>query len=308
MEKNYKQWKNIHYSWDDIDHFKEYGGLFPGVHTVTFQDGSLSVDFICNKHVLSARGRVLPVFLTGAISDRQKKQGPFFTGLGITNELEIPMISISDPSVDTDAELNLAWYAGGLSNRVTDSIIELLEVISETLEAELLFIGGSGGGFAALQLSRTFKDNCSVFVWNPQTDIYEYSERHVKLYLRSQFNFAHSSLARDDWKQFCKIRTGKWIQSSVLDADTLRAPRRLVYLQNTTDWHKDKHLLPLWISSCNKELSNGENYLDENHLVYVHDLASGHNPPSAEIIKRVVDSLVNPGVQVNRIDLNASNT
>src|SRR5690606_40243474 len=56
--------------------------------------------------------KATPIFFSGAISNRTTQLGPFFSGLGMTKRLGLPLIAIADPALDADRDLKLAWYLG----------------------------------------------------------------------------------------------------------------------------------------------------------------------------------------------------
>ncbi len=302
MNKNYLQWKNLHYVWDNVSDFEDRWAGLKGVHTILFGNDEAPIDIYVNDHVVTESHAVQPIFFTGAVSNRDDKKGPFFSGLGITNGLNLPMIAVADPSLDADPSLSLAWYTGGPSDNYASNLARLLEAIHRSLGRELLLVGGSGGGFAALNIGRHFNGTYSVLVWNPQTDIYEYSERFVKVFLKSRFNFANISLGRSDWKDFCRIRTDSKISTNVLSAETVTKPRRFVYLQNATDWHRDKHLTPLWSRVSHLELVDGLNKLDPNRVVFIDNFANGHAPPSAKLIGSLMGQLMNQSSTVENLE------
>lgn len=305
MRKNYIQWKKLHYVWDSVDHFKQDWNRLPGVHTIFFEAKQSPIDIYVNDYVASDKPTVQPIFFTGAISQRNDKKGPFFSGLGITNGLKLPMIAIADPSLDDDTSLSLAWYTGGPDDNFVANLAKLLKAVQETLEREMLLIGGSGGGFAALNVGRHFDGEYSILVWNPQTDIYEYSERFTKVFLKSRFNFAHATLAGSDWKAFCKIRTDPKISTNVLSEDTIKKARRVVYLQNAGDWHRLKHLQPLWAMASNVPPTEGTNVIDQDHVVFIKEFAEGHAPPSAKLIGSLISQMMRRSATAADLDFNA---
>ncbi|UTM47509.1 hypothetical protein [Glutamicibacter mysorens] len=296
--KNFKQWQVLHYVWDDIDDFKNRWNTLPGIHTIQFGDGESPIDIYVNEHINSSDFKAQPVFFTGAISSRGDKKGPFFSGLGLTNNKKLPLVAIADPSLDDDVSLSLAWYTGGPNDNFTANLLATLSALQESLNRELIFIGGSGGGFAALNVASRFKGDSTALVWNPQTDLYEYAERFVKAYLRSRFNFAFATLGSPDWKQYCKSRTDSKVPTNVLRSQTLTTPRRLIYLQNSADWHRSKHLLPLWSLTTQKELQEGINSLDGNHVVFVSEFAEGHAPPPSSLIASLLEQLMDTAMNV----------
>lgn len=304
--KNYAQWNVLHYMWDSVVDFESRWNRIPGVHTIYFGADEPPIDIYVNEHVQIENHDVQPILFTAAVAQRGSSQGPFFSGLGIAKSKELPLIAIADPSLDNDPSLNLAWYTGGPNDNVEGNLLKLFEALHRSLHRELLFVGGSGGGYAALSFARRFVFKSSVVVWNPQTDIYEYNERFVKSYLRSQFNFAYSALARDDWKAFCKYRTDQKIATNILDTKTIDNPRRVIYLQNATDWHLTKHLQPLWATISHNKLVDGKNILDSNHIIVVDKFAEGHASPPSSLIASILSQLMNLTTKIE--DLNFSKT
>lgn len=299
---NYAQWKVLHYMWDSVEHFKNHWNGLAGVHTIAFAETEPSIDIYVNEFVSEKHHRTQTIFFNGAVSNRAGKRGPFFSGLGICFNNKIPLISVADPSLDDDLELGLGWYLGGPSDNFENNLNLLLATIQDSLERELIFVGGSGGGFAALNFARNLAGKSSVLAWNPQTDIYQYSERFVKSFLKSRFGFSHATMARDDWREFCKIRTNGRITTDIIEESTLSSPRRLVYLQNKSDWHKESHLKPLWNISQNDSLVDGRNVIDLNHLIVVDEFAEGHAPPPPKLIALILRQLTDP--TINAIEIN----
>lgn len=289
--KNYQQWNVLHYSWDSVDHFTQDFVWRPGIHTIKFGAVDFEIDILLSNCLPTVDMLRVPIIFSGALSKRGAKTGPFFSGRKISETFEVPSISVADPTLDMNPELTLGWYTGGLERDFSSALANLLSSLSETLEKELLLVGGSGGGFAALNLIRQLGNKVSVFVWNPQTDIYSYAERHVKDYLRQVYSFAYSTLSRVDWKEYCRPRTDRYFSTNVLTTDLLVQCQSTLYLQNRSDWHYESHLLPLWKLCSDRELVHGINNIDSHHTVVVHDLAKGHDPINPDIIGRIIRKL-----------------
>ncbi|MGP5048475.1 hypothetical protein [Glutamicibacter ardleyensis] len=300
--KNFAQWKQLHYLWDSLEHFKNTWDRIPGIHTIQFTSGQKNLDIYVNENIEDASHRAIPIFFSGAISNRTTQLGPFFSGLGMTKKLDLPLIAIADPTLDDDRSLKLGWYLGNATDNLNKNLSETLDTLHQILGKELILVGGSGGGFAALNAGLDTKVSTTTLVWNPQTDIFEYSSRFVKDYLRSQYNFSHDTLRRDDWKKYCRTRTDIATRTSVITASTLLRPRRLVYLQNSGDSHRTDHLLPLWTATTTGELVEGQNLLGHSCGVYIAEFATGHAPPPASLIGSVLHELMDPDIDVKEID------
>lgn len=301
--KNYKQWNTPHYLWDDMEHFISHWRQQEGIHTVKFGPNNYAIDFYVNEWCSQQKYTVQPIFFSAAVTKRSEKNGPFFNGIGLARRANLPLIAFSDPAIDANTDLNLAWYAGATGSGLTENLNSLITFICHQSDAEPLFIGGSGGGFAALSVARKYEKGSTVLAWNPQTDIYKYTKKSVQNYLRICFNFANSSLNRDDWISYARVRTEKESRSTINGIKTIQSIRRLIYLQNSEDWHKDKHLLPFWKSISDSPLNEGKNYYTENHLFFVSNFANGHTPPPEKLIRDLITQLMDHSLKVSSMDL-----
>lgn len=303
--KNYEQWNLPHCTWSSVEEFENQWNRSAGVHSITMPEGYV-LDILANEHVDTADARLsLLVFFGAAVARREAKSGPFFSGVGLSNGCKLPLVAISDPSVDNFDSVNLAWYTGGAKQNFQRNVELLLRALVRATNRELLMSGGSGGGFAALHFSSLLGDVASAFVWNPQTDIFEYNEVFVKSYLREVFGFAHSSLARPDWKAFCRGRINQHVISSVAVESTIQNPHRILYLQNHSDWHTEGHLLPL-LSTVSKDslaAQKGSHVLGARKLVVIEDFAHGHAPPPTALITMILKQMIDPTVDPADVNL-----
>lgn len=113
---------------------------------------------------------------------------PRFERVTSMNEAGRSFCSIADPTIQLDRSLKLGWYGGNDAidpiDWVTSLVTRLVEI---TKTSQLIFVGSSGGGFAALQASRRFTDSLA-FVMDPQTIITEYHEAQVNRFLEAGFD------------------------------------------------------------------------------------------------------------------------
>lgn len=213
-----------------------------GLCQIELSQGQYLDILLQNFDALTARGvRCILVALSGAVAERKGKMAPFFSGLGVAKSLGLPLIAIADPSLALDGELSLGWYAGNESRLdLPLRLADILDSYARRHGVELLVIGGSGGGFAALQLGALLKSPSQMVVWNPQTSISDYSRSHVIQYVRSAFPHLQVELEGQGLYQA--------LQSAGIRHDlknySLRDNVRVLYLQNQTDWHIEKHAGP----------------------------------------------------------------
>lgn len=299
--KNYKQWNLPHYVWEDFEHFQSLWGPRTGIHTIHFGDNESTIDLLFGDGFEEREAKVQPIFFTAAVGNRENKTGPFFTGVGLANRAEIPLISVADPSLDEDPTLNLAWYVGAHGSNFRNNLNLVLTFICQQLGREPLFVGGSGGGFASLISAEMYPHTSNALVWNPQTDIFDYVKEPVQSFLRSRFGMGNASLARDDWKSFCRVRTDKEGETQISGPELVSKTRRLVYLQNSKDWHKTAHLTPLWETLSEESIVNGKNFYDKNHLFYINDFSKGHTAPPEQLIRTILIGLMKETTNIEEL-------
>ncbi len=94
---------------------------------------------------------------------------PVFQKKGIADRLKSNVLSIADPTLQSDSSLNLGWYLGFSSLPAQKILIDFINKIMKSYGfKKIIFMGGSGGGFAALFFSWNFPESI-VLVSNPQT-------------------------------------------------------------------------------------------------------------------------------------------
>ena len=120
----------------------------------SFNNDGFPVDIYTSGLKNLHQKKILVIF-SGAISKRENKSAPFFSGKNIAKTLDLPLIAISDPTLALSKSLSLSWYAGNeYFKNISVVINNLLKNIQNKYDTELLLVGGSGGGFAVLnQLS-----------------------------------------------------------------------------------------------------------------------------------------------------------
>lgn len=131
------------------------------------------------------KGQGVLVCFSGAIKDRKGTSAPFFSGLGLAKKMGVPIISISDPSLDRSHNLKLGWYVGYKGfNDLPYKLAILLDSFAQYFSSRLVLFGGSGGGFASLMILSLLNTlNAAVFVWGPQTSISQYEKFSVNRFL-----------------------------------------------------------------------------------------------------------------------------
>lgn len=226
------------------------------------------------------------VTFSGAVSGRKEKSPPFFSGNHLSEELGLPLLAFSDPTLKMSDEIGLAFYAGNENcPQLAIGIAKLIDDISAQYKMTPILVGGSGGGFASLNVSRHCKCKPSLCVWNPQTKISEYDKTHVDEYLRVAFPSRYMP-GGDVKAKAVNILNYFGVQNSVVGWNGLG---NIVYLQNRSDWHLKAHLSP-FLDSISATPQGRSTFINErlNAGVFVGEWGDGHIPPPREMIADVI--------------------
>lgn len=275
-------------NWDSVESFTRDGGLTAGIDVVGLPGGSV-VELLRTRDVERDAPGPLPVFFSGAVANRATTAPPYFSGVGISDALSVPVMAISDPIFSLDSTINLGWYTGAATSGTQESITEILKNLAERC-GQLLLIGGSGGGFAALYFAERVGEAAHVLAWNPQTDLLRYNPTAVRAYLAV-------ALAEDTWldpARYSEEDARTALAAADLDSriDRVHAAGRVLVLQNSTDWHVAAHTLPLMEQSGIAHADLGLHVsTDGRHGVAFASFGEGHAAPSAEIVVRAIQSL-----------------
>ena len=126
--------------------------------------------------------RTLFISFHGAIN-RAKRATPVFMPVMPMAGEQPNQLMIADPGMEGAGEFTLAWYAGYEGFNAQDALLDIIRRTIAHLGIEhVVFMGGSGGGFASLFYSWHFPGSTCIAV-SPQTDIRNYYQSHLKRYL-----------------------------------------------------------------------------------------------------------------------------
>lgn len=235
----------------------------------------------------------LLVGLSGAVTSRKGKKAPFFSGLGIANSLQLPIVSVSDITLALDDELSIGWYAG--NKDIPDFPVQLakiLDALSETLQAKLLLFGGSAGGFASLAIASFLKTEATLLVWNPQTAIEDYVPQFVEHYYNTAFPSESKSEKYFDKNKF-KDCMEKY--SIIHNIRKFKIPQNIqfLYLQNLTDWHLQKHAIP-YLDNFELNRYGASSFIDKSSkkIFFLGEWGEGHAVPPYEMILYIMKHLI----------------
>lgn len=191
-------------------------------------------------------------------------------------------LSIADPTLVLDPEMTLGWYIGSREWDPDETIISLIrEALLISGSTNLIFVGGSGGGFAALKYSRFFPGSLA-FVFSPQTDVARYRGGSFPRLLKSGFQ----DMSEDEVKS---IYPGRF---DVLEGYGHEVQNKVYYYQNLTDpAHITDHYLP-FLRQVRIDDAMGDNSGGNIRAVLVPQQRDGHGPPTAqEFDKHLAEAL-----------------
>jgi len=239
------------------------------------QDGMFEIHFgektlymkISNSQFLDSHPSVL-VCLNAAIRDRQNKTPPYFSGEGVSNSTNSCLISFSDPSTHID-KINLGWYIGNENWLSFQSdLAQFLDSFAEKISKRLVFLGGSGGGFASFALSKILKRPAIVIGMNPQFDISLYpfaKEFATKAFPSAEISTKEDFLDRkNEWNSF--FRDNKLI--TLFQSSDRNPLCEYILLQSWNDRHHLRLHTPLILPKI-KEFSLSDWYGHVGNLSYI---------------------------------------
>lgn len=242
-------------------HYASLGDFYsqpPETGLITINYGDAPLDLL---HIDREAGTTLVIF-HAALAGSKVTTYPLFSGLGVTKDLDVNLICVSDPSLTLDLEL--AWFAGNqhqpLQRDLPNVLRHLLSHYSD--HQELVFFGSSGGGFASLFYSFGFPESTAITM-NPQTDISEYNQKFVEEY-------ALAAWSTDDLASVPIVTDlGKLYRDGF--------PNRVIFLQNILDGHhRDRHLAR-WM----RAISTPSDHL----FLLMGNWGRGHIPPDKNIVR-----------------------
>lgn len=255
-----------------------------------FTEKTLQVDLLLTGMEKLQKSPVVLVCFSGAISSRIGKSAPFFSGTGIAKRLDVPIISVADPTLSLSHELSLSWYLGNHEvHELPSRISKLLDVFAEVTGARLILFGGSGGGFASLLILSLLKSaNASAFVCNPQITISNYPAPLVKRFLTIAFPCVPTSEDLRNWLD----TTGVPHDLNYHDL-LLTTKKSILYIQNKSDSHTESHARPFLENfKLRKKISAEVVKCSKNIAYWEGSWGVGHVVPPLHVIESALKQLL----------------
>lgn len=249
--------------------------------------------------------RLLIFFFTGA--KPEERTLPFFSGKSLASTTDASSVFFSDPMLYKDDDIQLCWYSGDKLNRLQELYKELIVFLIDKIGSKRsVFFGGSGGGFASLYYSREIENSLAI-VWNPQIDISKYSAGRYSVI--DKYAAQCFDCERDELSNFIDVDLAPLYKHG--------HKNYVIYLQNITDKHVQRDMLPFVNNYCLGELSKpklnktGQTLVGDRILFHLTDWSSGHTPPPRVALRYILKRLTRPeldwfpkgfGVTVNKAE------
>lgn len=230
-------------------------------------------------------GEAVFVFFHGAVSGRATLAPPFFSGLGIQQKIGSgPLVAFSDPVVESDPACALGWFAGSAGTDVAHWSAVLVHRLLGSDPRNTWLVGGSGGGYAALNIGHRLGPEVSVLAWNPQTIVANYSAGPVRKYLEAAFPLLAPDLRDMPLAKVCRKASRVYGRDLELGPVLERGstPRQVLVLQNYDDWHVSAHAVPLvrWLGLDQRSAGRFDD--GDGVAVWFPEMGNGHAGPDAD--------------------------
>ncbi|MGO4803841.1 hypothetical protein AB4089_01795 [Arthrobacter sp. 2MCAF15] len=118
---------------------------------------------------------------------RSKFTLPRFEWRNSLASFEVAQLFVADSSLHVNRAMALAWYIGTSEQDFSSDVADLIKDIASAAGYErILLTGSSGGGFAALAISRQI-DGSTAVCFSPQTRVGDYRNSVVRTFYRACF-------------------------------------------------------------------------------------------------------------------------
>lgn len=234
------------------------------------------------------RGTSTMVVALHGATNRESTILPRFEWLRSMLDLNVTSVFFGDPTLHLSPRLSLAWYTGWDMIDVHSEIALESTRIAEALGvSRIIFMGASGGGFAALQTSALLPGS-EALAFNAQTDIARYR-------VNGEFWGAQRDYIATVWPRVWEsqggpeeFKNGRWAEQvddrvSALRRYSIPRPNLVHLVQNEEEFHYEDHFLPFM------EIANAAGNAVEPHTNLEGHL---HNPPRSETFQKHIRAVL----------------
>lgn len=223
----------------------------------------------------------LVVVLHGALV-RKDVTLPRFEWLRSLKERPENLLFVSDPSLQVDDAIPLAWYIGPEEHDVTARLAAEVAALAERLgTTRTVFAGSSGGGYASIALAAHSPGSLAV-PFSPQTRVSRYERMPVKIF-RTRLFPDHPDMDSVEAAHRDRVDlTHRWAAGP-------DQPDAFVHLvHNSGDpGHLEDHVRPfLEAAGVDPDATEGH----PRFALVLDDFAEGHSPPRPRQMREHLDA------------------
>ena len=203
---------------------------------------------------------------------RSKFQLPRFEWRRTLGNLDAGVLLIADTTLELAENIPLGWYIGTTEQDLPDEIAAVVkQVAAEGGYEHIVLTGSSGGGYAAMAVSRRIPDSLAVS-FSPQTRVGDYIPWVHKVFVKAAFpGYATIDAVEADFPERVNLRR--------LYAE-LEIPNYVRYVQNSNDiGHVEEHYAPFAEVRSTDPATGGMDSSGRFRFV-LEPMSQGHEPPS----------------------------
>jgi len=309
LHLNYENWKLERFQYPDDCFSAAAPAPVDGIHSFHTSNTDLTLDFLAKGFYDEDRkSQCFLVVFSGAISEqtRASASAPFFSGAGLAGNTRLPLLSISDPTLALDSGLTLGWYAGNAQTTDLLSIIaKNIDRVASCTGLQPVLIGGSGGGYAAINIAARLDCAATAIVWNPQTSIGRYYAQAGRRYIEAAYpEIAIPPGSTNSQKEFQEFldQAVDTTRHHLPSAESIDSRHKIIFLQNRSDvFHMSKHAGP-WLNTTKFQSVDRNAFQNSkgNILLFIGDWGQGHAPAPASFVAALIPP-VNAGMTLLQI-------
>jgi pimeloyl-ACP methyl ester carboxylesterase len=203
---------------------------------------------------------------------RSKFQLPRFEWRRTLGNLDAGVLSLADTTIELGEKIPLGWYIGTKEQDLADDIATVVQQVAADGGYEhIVLAGSSGGGYAAMAISRRIPGSVAVS-FSPQTRVGDYIPWVAKVLVNAAFpGYETIDAVEVDFAERVNLRR--------LYAEP-KIPNYVRYVQNSNDLdHIEEHYAPFAQVRSTDPETGGMDPTGRLRFV-LEPMSKGHEPPA----------------------------